>query len=111
MTTVTKTPKQNRKALEDFFFYEVKIENGVVEVHAYPIFDQDCSTRANLDTHHSVHTTIKGSVDVEDDIIADVAFMDEGIIADYGFSVSYLWDEALDTLDKLGATLKEQGKI
>lgn len=111
MTTVTKTQKHNRKALEDFFFYEVKIENGVVEVHAYPIFDQDCSTRANLDTHHSVHTTIKESIDGEDEIIADVAFIEDGVIVDYGFSEAYLWEEVLDTLDKLGKNLKEQGKI
>lgn len=109
MTTVTKN--QNRKALEDFFFYEVKIENGVVEVHAYPIFDQDCSTRANLDTQHSVHTTIKESVDIEDEIIADVAFIEDGVIVDYGFSESYLWEQVFDVLDELGTTLKEQGKI
>lgn len=109
MTTVTK-PK-NRKALEDFFFYEVKIENGVVEVHAYPIFDQECSTRASLDTHNSVHVTIKDSVDSEDEIIADVAFIQDGVVDDYGFSEEYLWDDILDVIDSLAAQLQQNGHI
>lgn len=109
MSTITKN--QNRKPLEDFFFYEVRIENGVVELHAYPIFDQDCSSRANIDTSHSVRDTIKTPDDVEDETIVDVAYMEDGIVIDFGFSGTSLWEEAEDALEDLGIKLKEQGKI
>lgn len=109
MSIVTKP--QDRKALEDFFFYEVRIENGIVEIHAYPIFDQDCSTRRNVDTRHSVRATIKDAVEIDDETIVDVAYMEDGNVVDFGFSGSSLWPDAEDVLEDLGLKLKEQGKI
>lgn len=111
MSTVNNT--KDRTPLKDLFFYEVTIDNGVTTIHAYPIFDQDISRRSNLDTKHSVHTTIYGQIDIDEDTkkIVDVAFISRDTVNNFGFSGDELWDEAMDALDELGLKLKEQGHI
>lgn len=113
---------QNRTALEDMFLYRIEIANGVVDFYAYPIFDQDCSLRHNIDSKNAVHKTLRysyygddrrfGDDDAErDTTIVDVALLEDNIVTDFGFCSPSLDDTAEYTIEELGRELKAAGKI
>lgn len=114
MSNTNKT--KNRTALEDLFLYRVEIANGVVDVYAYPIFDQDCSLRHNVDSKNAIHTTLKINLDIEDETIVDVAVLEDNIVTDFGLSAYpfyevTLWSTVEDVIEELGRKLKATGKI
>lgn len=112
--TTNKT--KNRTALEDLFLYRVEIANGVVDFYAYPIFDQDCSLRHNVDSKNAVHTTRTLELDIEDETIVDVAVLEDNTVTDFGLSAypffeNTMWGVVEDVIEELGRKLKATGKI
>lgn len=112
--TTNKT--KNRTALEDLFLYRVEIANGVVDVYVYPIFDQDCSLRHNVDSKNALHTTLQLELDIEDETIVDVAVLEDNIVTDFGLSAyplyeNDMWGIVEDVIEELGRKLKATGKI
>ncbi len=110
-TTTNKT--QKRTALEDLFLYRVEIANGIADVYAYPIFDQDCSLRHNVDSKNAIHTIIRldEELSIDDETIVDVAVLEDNTVTDFGYSDESLWGDAEDIIEELGRKLKAAGKI
>lgn len=112
----TTNKNKNRTALEDLFLYRVENANGVLDVYVYPIFDQDCSLRHNIDSKNAIHTTLQIELDIEDETIVDVAVLEDNKVTDFGLSAYpfyevTLWAVVEDVIEELGQKLKATGKI